>query len=357
MKIQFHMQESKVVEFVYFPALTDYERTEKAFGSLNYEILNPVSVDRWEAIAHELSGVRETYRQFNFSGYSYFFDLMLHLDVREMTTETEYLQKVKALSKADLIAHLTSFLDRMLDITMPQASDSKTYMMDAFQILSASSLDNSDKWKLLGILENPEKIRDKYVAFMEGIIPIFNKYYSEVEFAVSAYARQLERELERDDQAQLDAVMKQYLITESLEALRNSSVIHFYLLGIHDYNFNLIPRNDETDLILGINVLDYYFKLTQYEVRNKEERITVFKNLSDKTRYEVLSLIANGDSSTKVLAEKLGVTSAAISYHLKQLANDRLIQFDANRRKNGYRINKDRMQEAISGLLEDLQIK
>ena len=77
----------------------------------------------------------------------------------------------------------------------------------------------------------------------------------------------------------------------------------------------------------------------------------------DKTRYEVLKLIASGESSTKVLAEKLGVTSAAISYHLKQLTNDRLIRFDANSPKQRYRINETRMLEALAGLREDLNLK
>lgn len=357
MKFQFHLQASRVVEFVFFPALTAYEKTEKAFGALNYEIINPASVERWGAIAENLSDVREKYQRFNFSGYSYFFDLMYHLDIKNLNNEREYLDQVQALTRADLFEHLRSFLDQTLDITIPLNTNSENFVLDAFQILSASSLDNSDKWKLLGIVENPELIRDEYVAFMEEIRPIFNKYYAEVEFAVSAFARQLEKDLDPNDPIQLENMMKQFLISESLEALQKCSTIHFYLLGIHDYNFNPLPYDEEMHLILGINVMDYFTKLSEFETRNKEERITVFKTLSDKTRYDVLNLIANGDSSTKVLAKKLGVTSAAISYHIKQLTNDRLIQFDVNQRKNGYRINEQRVKEAIRGLFEDLKIK
>lgn len=356
MKFQFHLEASRVMEFVFFPALTAYEKSEKAFGALNYEILNPASVERWESIANQLSGFREKYRRFNFSGYSYFFDLMHYFGVKDLKDEHAYLEKVRALTKKDLTEHLRFFLDHTLDITIPLETNSERFVLEAFQILSASSLDNSDKWKLLAILENPNKIRDEYVAFMEEIIPIFTKYYAEVEYAVSAFARQLEKDLDPNDPVQLETMMKQFLISESLEAVHNSNTIHFYLLGIHDYNFNLLPHNQEMDLVLGINVMDYFLKLTQFQVRNKEERITVFKNLSDKTRYDVLNLIANGDSSTKILAEKLGVTSAAISYHIKQLTNDRLIQFDANHRKNGYRINEKRIKEAINGLFEDLTI-
>lgn len=357
MNYQFYPQASRIIEFVYFPALAFYEKSEKAFGALFREILNPASMERWERIAKDLAEKKDEYDQFQIAGYSFFFSLMFHLDLKELKTEADYLDAVRSLSKEQLNSCLAEFLDNKLDISLPVFKQSERYILDAFQILGASALDNSDRWKLLAILENPDGVRDRYTAFMESILELFSRYYAEVEYAISAYARQLEKELTERDLAPLEAVMRQYLVTESFEALRTSKTIHFWFLGIQDYSFTIHPQKDTTYLILGINVLDYYFKLNGYQLKNKEERITVFKNLSDKTRYEVLKLIAQGDSSTKVLAEKLGVTSAAISYHLKQLANDRLIQFDANRRKNGYRISEVRMKEAIAGLLEDLDIK
>lgn len=357
MIFQFYLEASRVVEFVFFPSLATYEKTDKAFGALNYELLTPGSVDRWAQIADDLSHLKDGFDQFTFSGYSYYFDLMYRLDVKSLQNEQDYLSKIRKLSQQELNSHLLDFLDRNLDIAIPVHEDTGHDMAEAFQILASSSLDNNDKWKLLAILEDPESIRDRYVHFMEQVIPIFSKYYTEVEFAVAGYARQFQKELEAGIRQELDDLMRQFLIPESIEALKNSESVNFFPLGVLDYSFNLIPRGSSTDLFLGINVLDYHYKLSSFEERIKEERITVFKNLSDKTRYDVLKLIARGDSSTKVLAEKLGVTSAAISYHLKQLTNDRLIQFDANRRKNGYRINQERMKHAIAGLLEDLEIK
>lgn len=357
MKFEFFPEASRVVEFVFFPSLATYEKSDKAFGALNYELLTPGSVDRWGLIAEELAPFKEGFDQFTFSGYSYYFDLMYQLDLKKLRGERDYLRTIQALGRDELTAHLRDFLDRNLDITIPLGAAGGHDTTQAFQILSTSSLDNNDKWKLLAILEDPELIRDRYVQFMEEIIPIFSRYYGEVVYAVAAYARQVQKELETGVTQELDDLARQFLIQESIEALENSETLNFFPLGVLDYSFNMISRHETTDLFLGINVLDYHFKLSSFEERIKEERITVFKNLSDKTRYDVLKLIARGDSSTKVLAEKLGVTSAAISYHLKQLTNDRLIQFDANRRKNGYRINRERMNHAIAGLLEDLDIK
>lgn len=354
MKFNFYPEASRVVQFVYFPLLASYEKTEKAFGSLISELINPGSLDRWERIAEELTGCRDEFSKYLLSSYSFYFKLLFKTELKHLNNETQYLEAIRALSKADLDDHMTAFLDGVLDMTMPGPTDSGNYLAEAFKTIRSSTLDNSDKWKLLALLEDPEAVRNEYADFMERLIPLFRRYYEEVDYAVNAWSARFAHELETTGPGPLTDIMDQYLVSESTAILRQSHTVNFWLLGIHDYNFFINPHPQESDIILGINVLDYLTRLDRFEERNKEDRITVFKNLSDKTRYDVLKLIATGESSTKVLAQKLGVTSAAISYHLKQLTNDRLIRFDANNPKHRYRINEQRMMEALAGLREDL---
>ena len=47
--------------------------------------------------------------------------------------------------------------------------------------------------------------------------------------------------------------------------------------------------------------------------------LNVFKVLSDGIRREILEMLRNGRMSAGEIAEKLGVTPAALSYHLKLL--------------------------------------
>ena len=357
MKLNFFPESSRIVQFVYFPALSGYQKSEKAFGSLIHDLVNPGSIDRWERIADELAPVRDEFAKFQLSSFSYYFMLLFESDLYSITSEEEYLNAVKRLSRKELMDHMARFLDKHLDMVIPVPQRSDQYLKEAFQIVSNSTLDNSDRWKLLALLENPELERDHYVDFMTRMIPLFRKHYAEVEYAGNAYSERFEKELAVDDQSPLMNLMNQYLVTESVEGLKQSKTINFWFLGIQDYHFLIRPQQETAHIFLGISVLEYFTRLKHFEERNKEDRITVFKNLSDKTRYEVLKLIAEGESSTKVLAEKLGVTSAAISYHLKQLTNDRLIRFDASKPKQRYRINESRMEEAVAGLREDLQLK
>ena len=47
--------------------------------------------------------------------------------------------------------------------------------------------------------------------------------------------------------------------------------------------------------------------------------LNVFKVLSDSIRREILEMLRDGRMSAGEIAEKLGVTPAALSYHLKLL--------------------------------------
>ena len=47
--------------------------------------------------------------------------------------------------------------------------------------------------------------------------------------------------------------------------------------------------------------------------------VNVFKVLSDSIRREILEMLRDGRMSAGEIAEKLGVTPAALSYHLKLL--------------------------------------
>jgi len=51
----------------------------------------------------------------------------------------------------------------------------------------------------------------------------------------------------------------------------------------------------------------------------------IFKVLSDQQRRDILVMLKNGSLSAGEIAEKLGITPAALSYHLRLLKNADLV--------------------------------
>ena len=73
----------------------------------------------------------------------------------------------------------------------------------------------------------------------------------------------------------------------------------------------------------------------------------IFKVLSDKQRRDILEMLKNGRLSAGEIAERLGVTPAALSYHLKLLKEADLVVEYKSRNFIYYEINTSVLQELI----------
>ncbi len=73
----------------------------------------------------------------------------------------------------------------------------------------------------------------------------------------------------------------------------------------------------------------------------------IFKVLSDKQRRDILVMLKDGRMSAGEIAEKLGVTPAALSYHLKLLKSAELVMEYKNKNFVYYEINTTVLDELI----------
>ena len=73
----------------------------------------------------------------------------------------------------------------------------------------------------------------------------------------------------------------------------------------------------------------------------------VFKVLSDRQRREILVLLKNGRLNAGELAEKLGISPAALSYHLKLLKEAGLILEYRQTNDIYYEVNTSVFEELI----------
>ena len=73
----------------------------------------------------------------------------------------------------------------------------------------------------------------------------------------------------------------------------------------------------------------------------------IFKVLSDSQRREILIMLKDGRMNAGEIAEKLGVTPAALSYHLKLLKDADLIMEYKQKNFIYYEINTSVFEELI----------
>ena len=75
--------------------------------------------------------------------------------------------------------------------------------------------------------------------------------------------------------------------------------------------------------------------------------LNIFKVLADEQRRDILEMLNEGRLSAGEIAEKLGVTPAALSYHLKLLREADLVVEYKSKNYVFYEINTSVFQEII----------
>lgn len=73
----------------------------------------------------------------------------------------------------------------------------------------------------------------------------------------------------------------------------------------------------------------------------------IFKILADKQRREILEILNKGRKNAGEIAEELGITPAALSYHIKMLKEADLIMEYKQKNFIYYEINTTIFQEVI----------
>lgn len=73
----------------------------------------------------------------------------------------------------------------------------------------------------------------------------------------------------------------------------------------------------------------------------------IFKVLSDSQRRDILVMLKDGRLSASEIAEKLGITPQALSYHLKLLKNEDLVMEYKHKNFIYYEINTTVFQDLI----------
>ena len=79
------------------------------------------------------------------------------------------------------------------------------------------------------------------------------------------------------------------------------------------------------------------------------EAILLFKCLSDKSRLQILKSLAIEDMYVERLAERLGITAATVSFHLKKLADAGAVTSYKSQYYMMYSLNKEQAFWILSG--------
>ena len=207
-------------------------------------------------------------------------------------------------------------------------------------------IDDTLRWNYFTIMSQPKKFVEDFISLHQTIKPIFDKVYAEYLPILEKSYTEFEATIREHPTILAEAFTGTKEIEEIDWTSDEISVIPTLLLS--DFYFQ-----DSELLILGAKSLEVIQHVIQTRLDKQQERINVFKNLGDKTRYQIFCEIAKGTKSVKGIAEQLGITSATVSYHINELVLSNLVVHGWNKKDCTKAIHTELITEVMNGLMED----
>ena len=207
-------------------------------------------------------------------------------------------------------------------------------------------IDDTLRWNYFTIMSQAKKFVEDFISLHQTIKPIFDKVYAEYLPILEKSYTEFEATIREHPTILAEAFTGTKEIEEIDWTSDDISVIPTLLLS--DFFFQ-----DSEILLLGAKSLEVIQHFIQTRLDKQQERINVFKNLGDKTRYQIFCEIAKGTKSVKKIAEQLGITSATVSYHINELVLSNLVVQGWNKKDCLKAIHTELITEVMNGLMED----
>lgn len=354
-KYKFYHKESKIIDFLLLPLKIFGENKDQDDDELINEIVRESDREFLKKVEEKLQLFKNEIEEFYCEDISLiealtyvhsFFGYEKIESYLESLLELDDNQIKKSIAYKFLMLEFQGDYNQEIMEKADKISSSKENMI---KLIKESSIDNASKWNLFCIIENPILYVDKYVQLMYKILPIFEEIYETMEEKVISCGEGIIEKINKKGYVAIDE-MTNGIVNKTILSNEWNLLISIFM----PYTFSFSPGGSQKYVIWGLDMERAFEKIKEMNENKLSERITVFKNLGDKTRYEVLKLIARGITSTKDIAKALGVTSATISYHLSTLTTSKIIKLSKGNGKYGYELNYDFIEQVIEEMKEDI---
>ncbi len=361
MKYKYYPQESKIYDFLNFPKCLYFKHVLTREIDHYQEIVVDEYIDFIQDIEKKLKPYSQEievfYHKDSFNDYD-FIDLISHVHTPfYYKNEKDYLEMMLKLDEKVIRKYIIySIIDNNLEYEsnkeeiMKKVNDISSSHDETITFIKELSIDNSIKWNLFLFVEEPVKYMKMYVELMKKLKPIFDDIYQPLKEEINRTGNDLVSYLNSTSGHGIKELTNSLLDETLLEGKYKKILISV----IFSYSITITSVVENKYIVWGLKMEEALKKLKEINENKTNERVRIFKNLGDKTRYEVLKLIASGITSTKEIASRLGVSSATISYHINAFITSKVIKMNSSQKKFDYVVDYQLLNETLEEFKEDL---
>lgn len=353
MQYTFHPIESQIVDLLFFPQGVDFSSHKKE--CLNFEECNeyaPESLtEEFQRIEASLKPYENRIHRFYYETYSLPRLLLKNYSPFGHSSPDSYLEHLGKEAEQDLLTCIVSklYLDIKEERTINDIAIQRVTQDIHEQMNLIDSLETSpeEKWKLANLIRNPKAMIREWLDLLHELMPLFSDYYNGKKEQVEQFGLKLSKQINETDGNALVGLSNGMLNKLLMPSGR-------ILVSCIEPIRIVIYYSPSTPFVLwGLEMQAFIQYLQTTRESELRERINHFKNLGDKTRYEVVRLIAQGVDSAKTIATTLGVSQPTISYHINNLLTSKIILLERVDQKYVYKVNFEILEKTYLNMLHD----
>lgn len=219
---------------------------------------------------------------------------------------------------------------------------------DIVEFISDIDIKPNAKWDIILFYDKPGYYVEKLCAYLTRYEKIYKKVLKDYSGIIKELQDFLKKEIKENGAGFVRNILNENAFAESF------SEVYITALFFNSASYSFADENEKLYTFLGID-----FKKTIKSLKgdsSADKNLNVLKSISDKTRYQILRYLINGECYGQELAEKLGLTMATISYHMDFLWGLDLVSIHRDGHKVYYTINKNTIKSAAVFLTESFNL-
>lgn len=353
---KFYPNESKIYDYLFLPSMIYYNEEKEALKHNYNEHISEDFKLLCSSISTRLKSYKKVILKYYFEEVNLVFLLSCGHSFFSFSSVDDYLDYLLKLDDQEILKNIIYGLHLMESdgIDNQEAKTlAESLIKDEEELISwinTLNYSGNTKWQLLCFSKAPKNNLQECIQLLKDLKPLFNEFYEQHEESIHVNGDEFINRLNSIEGDSLSQVTNGVLKDSSIPGETKNIIISYF----DSYTIQIHSVFTPNFVAWGIMLEKLFEQLIEQSENELLERILLFKNLGDKTRYEVLKCIAKGITSTKIIAEQLGVSSATISYHLSNLATCKLITLLRQEGRYHYAVNHDFIDQCFTDLKKDL---
>jgi len=254
----------------------------------------------------------------------------------------DYFRRLLGQGEDELRGQVFRLLD--LDLTLDFSTDHALHVI--LQHLEKLDFPGDVKWFLISLIQNPELQLKRFQGTIDRFLPLYEELKEKNMPQYQHFRQWFEAELNEHGVDFLDKHVS-FINLQGYEEVQLSYSL-FDLLSSHHL------RDGGLHLFVGMLFQKYVQERTTK--KDMDTHLMTLKVLGDPTRLEILKFLTANESYGQEIAEKFGISTATVSYHMDYFLGASLIHIERKGRRLYYSVNKSQIRDCLKFLANEFEL-